>query len=62
MGPLRSENGGKKAEKVLNLLFIGHTEEKGRIGNPLIPLLSTLWTVSSVGRAWRSQDDALPDA
>ncbi len=52
---LSSESDGKKTEKVLNWSLVGHTEEKGKIENPLIPLLSTRWAVSSVGRAQRSQ-------
>jgi len=52
---LSNESGGKKAEKVVNLSPICHTEDKGNFDNPLIPLLSKRWAVSSVGRAQRSQ-------
>ena len=52
---LNNESGGKKAEKVVDLSPICHTEDKGKFDNPLIPLLSKRWAVSSVGRAQRSQ-------
>jgi len=52
---LSTESGGKKAEKVVNLSPICHTEDKGKSEKSLIPLLSSRWAVSSVGRAQRSQ-------
>lgn len=36
---LSGESDGKKGEKVINLLPICHSEEKGKFEKPLIPLL-----------------------
>ncbi len=52
---LSSESSGKKAEKVVDLSPICHAEDKGKFEKSLIPLLSSRWAVSSVGRAQRSQ-------
>ncbi len=52
---LNTGNNGKKAEKVVNLSPICHAETNGKSEKRVIPLLSTMWAVSSAGRAQRSQ-------
>jgi len=52
---LNTGNNGRKAEKVVNLSPICHTDTNDKSENHVIPLLSTRWAVSSVGRAQRSQ-------